>query len=129
MRPKFDDIAGLWKLDGSLRDIYIQNTEALHWDRFDRLLSQYEYTYSLDGALLPFPGARNAMANREGSHLLSIALGGPVINCHFFTALQLELDISPNEVQGPLEHEQILVFGKREIYPTAPRSVVSGQPA
>ncbi|WP_426192980.1 hypothetical protein [Massilia sp. DWR3-1-1] len=110
MRPNFHDVAGLWDCDGSLRDIYVQNTEAVHWDRFDRLLSQYEFTYTFDGMPLPFPGSRGALANREGSHLLSIPLDGTVINCHFFIAQQLELDISAKDVAGPLEHERILAF-------------------
>lgn len=110
MRPNFHDVTGLWDRDGSLRDIYVQNTEAVHWDRFDRLLSQYECTYTFDGMPLPFPGSRSALANCEGSHLLSIPLDGPVINCHFFIVQQLELDISPKEVAGPLEHAWILAF-------------------
>ena len=109
MRPNFNDIAGLWERDGSLRDVYVQNTEAIHWDRFDRLLNQYECTYRFDGAALQFPGSRSVLANREGSHLLSILLDGPVvICCHFFVPEQLELDISPKEVTGFLQHEQVL---------------------
>lgn len=87
----------------------MQNTQAIHWDRFDRLLNQYECTYRFDGAALQFPGSRSVLANREGSHLLSILLDGPVvICCHFFVPEQLELDISPKEVTGFLQHEQVL---------------------
>jgi hypothetical protein len=110
MRPNLHDVAGLWARDGSLRDIYVQNTEEVHWDRFDRLLNHYERTYTFDGVPLPFPGSQSALANREGSHLLSILLGGPVINCHFFIAQQLEPDISPKEVAGPLDHQRVLAF-------------------
>lgn len=111
MRPKFHDVTGLWKRDGSLRDIYVQNTEAVHWDRFDRLLSQYECSYAFDGVAVPFPGSHSVLGNREGSHMLSILLDGPVaICCHFFIAEQLELDISPREVTGPLEHSEVLSF-------------------
>jgi hypothetical protein len=111
MRPNFHDIAGLWERDGSLRDIYVQGAEAAHWDRFDRLLNQYECTYSFDGVALPFPGSRNVLVNREGSHLLSILLNGQVvICCHFFFPEQLELDISPREVTGPLQHQEVLSF-------------------
>lgn len=110
MRPNFHDVAGLWDRDGSLRDIYVQNTKAVHWDRFDQLLSQYKCTYTFDGLPLPFPGSRSALANREGSHLLSILLDGPVINCHFFIPEQLELDISPKEVEESLGHERVLTF-------------------
>lgn len=111
MRPKFHDVAGLWQRDGSLRDIYVQNTEAVHWDRFDRLLSQYECSYTFDGVAVPFPGSRSVLRNREGSHVLSILLNGPVaICCHFFIAEQLELDISPKEITGSSEHEEVLSF-------------------
>lgn len=111
MRPNFDDIAGLWECDGSLRDIYVQNMEALHWNRFDRLLNRYKYTYSFDGKALPFPGSHNVLGNREGSHMLSILLGGSVvICCHFFISEQLELDISPKEVTGEWQHEHVLSF-------------------
>jgi hypothetical protein len=42
---------------------------------------------------------------------LSILLDGPVvICCHFFIPEQLELDISPREVTGPLQHAQVLSF-------------------
>jgi hypothetical protein len=89
----------------------VQGTEAVHWDRFDRLLEQYKCRYSFDGVTLPFPGSRSALANHEGSHSLSILLNGPVvICCHFFTPEQLELDIAPREIAGPLQHEEVLAF-------------------
>ncbi len=111
MRLKFHEVAGLWERDGSLRDIYLQDTEAVHWNRFDQLLSQYECSYTFDGVAAPFPGSHIALGNREGSHLLSIMLGSPVeICCHFFIAEQLELDISPKEITSPMEHEEVLSF-------------------
>jgi hypothetical protein len=114
MKPKFNEVAGLWECDGSLRDIYVQATEAVHWDRFDRLLGQYECSYTFDGVAAPFPGSHRALGNRDGSHVLSILLDGPiVICCHFFIAEQLELDISPAEITGPLEHEEVLSFVER----------------
>jgi hypothetical protein len=110
MRPSFDDVAGFWEHDGSLRDIYVQNTGDLHWVRFDRLLNQYDCKYTVDGMPQPFPGSRSVFANRGASHLLSISVGGPAINCHFFIAEQLELDIDPKEVTGILAHERVLIF-------------------
>lgn len=104
-------MAGLWECDGSLRDIYVQHTEAVHWDRFDRLLGRYEYRYTFDGVAAPFPGSRSALANRDGSHVLSILLRGPVVVCcHFFIPGQIELDLSPKDVTGPLAHDQVLSF-------------------
>ncbi|WP_139110556.1 hypothetical protein [Pseudomonas syringae] len=89
----------------------MQNTEAVHWDRFDQLLSRYKYSYTFDGVAAPFPGSHSVLGNREGSGVLSILLDGPVeICCHFFIAEQLELDISPKEITGPSEHERVLSF-------------------
>jgi hypothetical protein len=111
MRPNFYEVAGLWERDGSLRDIYVQDTEAVHWNRFDQLLSQYKCSYTFDGVAALFPGSHRVLGNRGGSHLLSILLDGPVeICCHFFVAEQLELDISPKEITGQLEHEVVLSF-------------------
>lgn len=111
MKPKFNEVAGLWERDGSLRDIYVQDTDAVHWDRFDQLLGQYKCSYTFDGVVALFPGSNRALENREGSHVLSILLDGPiVICCHFFIAEQLELDISPKEISGPLEHDEVLSF-------------------
>lgn len=104
-------MAGFWDRDGSLRDIYVHDTTATHWERFDRLLIQYKCTYSFDGKIAIFPGSCSALISREGSHLLSIVLDGAVdICCHFFSREQLELDISPGEVTGPLQHDQVLSF-------------------
>ncbi|PIL43733.1 hypothetical protein CR105_17005 [Massilia eurypsychrophila] len=43
--------------------------------------------------------------------MLSILLNGPVeVCCHFFIAEQLELDISPKEITGAIEHDEVLSF-------------------
>lgn len=111
MRPNFHEVAGLWIRDGSLRDIYVQETEAVHWDRFDQLLSHYDCSYTFDGVAAQFPGSHSVLENREGSHGLSILLNGPIrICCHFFIAKQLELDISPEDITGPSAHEEVLSF-------------------
>lgn len=110
MRPNFHDVGGLWDRNGSLRDIYVQNMETVHWERFERMIAECECRYTFDGVPLPFPGTRSVLANRDGSHLLSILLGGPVVNCHFFVAQQLELDVCPKEVAGPAEHDKVLAF-------------------
>ncbi|MYM67023.1 hypothetical protein GTP45_09300 [Pseudoduganella sp. FT55W] len=110
MRPVFDASPYLWADDGSLRDVYIQQMGSKHWERFDSLVSKYELSYSFDGAHAQFPGSQAVFANREGSHLLSVILGQVSVNCHFFVDWQLELDISPREILGPIEHDAVLDF-------------------
>ena len=83
----------------------------MHWNRFDKLLCQYKCSYTFDGLEARFPGSLRVLGNREGSHLLTMLLGRSIkIRCHFFIAGQLELDISPEEITGPSEHEEALSF-------------------
>lgn len=110
MRPVFDTSSYLWADDGSLRDVYIQQMGPKYWERFDLLVSKYELSYSFDGDHAQFPGSQAVFANREGSHLLSVMLGQVSVNCHFFVDWQLELDISPREIFGPIEHDAVLDF-------------------
>lgn len=110
MRPKFDTINALWAIDGSLRDLYVQCMETRHWRLFDTFVHQNEAVYSFDGNLAIFPGSEAAFANREGRHILSLMLSSVSINCHFFVPEQLELDISPREILGTIEHDAVLDF-------------------
>ena len=110
MRPAFDTFPYLWTDDGSLRDVYVQHMGPKQWERFDSLVRKYELAYSFDGSYAQFPGSQTLLANREGSHLLSVMLGQVSVNCHFFVDWQLELDISPREISGPAEHGAVLDF-------------------
>lgn len=110
MRPKFDTINALWRIDGSLRDLYVQSMDLRHWRLFDTFVHQNKSVYSFDGNPAKFPGSEAVFANREGHHILSLMLGSLSINCHFFVPEQLELDISPREVLGTIEHDAVLKF-------------------
>jgi hypothetical protein len=113
MRPIFNASTDLWTDDGSLRDVYVHQIGAQHWERFDSLVRRYEFAYSFDGNQAPFPGSRAIFTNREGSHLLAVMLGQVSVNCHFFVDWQLELDISPREIAGSAEHDAVLEFVER----------------
>jgi hypothetical protein len=110
LRPQFDDIPGLWTCDGSLRDVYIQNIDASDWYKFIAVLEEYPFKYSFDGIELPLPNISDILADRSGSHLLSISVGSVSVNCHFFLKSEIELDISPREIEGQLQHDAVIVF-------------------
>lgn len=110
MPLQFDEVTDLWHGDGSLREVYVHDTGPLHWERFDGLLGNYRLSYRFDGIALPFPGSRQLLANRDGSHLLSVFLHTVSLNCHFFIADQLELDIDPREILGQAEHNAAIAF-------------------
>ena len=86
--------------DGSLRDVYVRNTTIEDWNRFLAYASQQSASYYVDGALLPLHyQASEIFEERDRkARLLAINLGKVVLNCHFFTVDELELDIDPKQV-------------------------------
>ena len=86
--------------DGSLRDVYVRNTAFEDWNRFLAYASLHSTSYSVDGEPRPLP-AQASEIFEEGdrkAHLLAIKFGEVVLNCHFFTVDELELDIDPRQV-------------------------------
>ena len=110
MRPEFANSGDLWIDDGTFRDIYLQNMTPRHWQLFDEFVRQYQSEYSVDGGPAPFPGSAAIFANRRITPLLAVGAGQTTINCHFFSARQLELDVWPREIIGVVEHNAILSF-------------------
>ncbi|WP_374517819.1 hypothetical protein [Undibacterium squillarum] len=43
-------------------------------------------------------------------NLLQIYVAGATVNCHFFITSEIELDISPRDVQSAEVHDEILSF-------------------
>lgn len=87
--------------DGSLRDIYVDSTTEQDWDAFLSFLREGEHplSYSQDGEAAPVPTrASEALRDTSCAHLLSIAVSGVIVNCHFFTADEIELDVAPGDV-------------------------------
>ena len=99
--------------DGSLRDIYIQNVNVEHWERFFDFVrsSCFELRYFRDGeaAQLP-PSAAHILADKSCAHNLTIDVGGVGICCHFFIADEIELDIDPREVTSLSAVDSVLDF-------------------
>ena len=108
--PVIADVPDLWSPDGSLRDVYFVGTTLAHWKSFLTFIRNSTNQYSFDGEATELPSIDEIFGNREGSHLLSVAVSGVSINCHFFIAEEIELDIDPREVQGEKEHEAVLAF-------------------
>lgn len=93
---------GLWCSDGSLRDIYIHNTNIQDWETCLGWAKSYEYSYYFDGEEKNLLDAKSIFSDRSGSHLLKINVGSnPIcINCHFFIVSQIEMDIDPIEIKN-----------------------------
>jgi hypothetical protein len=106
----FRKLSEFWVPDGSLREVYFTDTSLEDWVNFIRFIQGFQHQYSYDHEAQPVWPVEQIFANREAPHLLSINIGGIFINCHFFIAEEIELDIDPREVTGPAQHHAILEF-------------------
>lgn len=97
-------------VDGSLRDIYVQNTTATDWGKFLDLVSSLKTASFRDGEPdnLPTQVAEIFEGTGEASLLLQIDLGKVKLNCHFFTIDEIELDVDPKEVTSQQELDAVI---------------------
>jgi hypothetical protein len=109
-RPAYDEVSGLWEIEGSLRDVYVLQTDLSDWKRFLVFSSRFSCTYTFDGAMSALPEVDSIFLNRDGSHLLRVNLGTATASCHFFVASEIELDLDPREIQSPKAHGEVLAF-------------------
>ena len=102
------ELASLWRRlkheftwDGSLRDLYVERTDLEHWQALLEFLRerQYSVSYQRGGQNEPVPvAAADVFADREKTHVLSITVDGILLNSHFFSPEEIELDIDPREI-------------------------------
>ena len=74
----------LWSQDGSLRDVYFVETTLAHWSSFLNFVGNRTNPYSFDGEAAELPSIEEIFGNRDRHHLLTVAILGVEINCHFF---------------------------------------------
>jgi hypothetical protein len=106
----WQDCAKAFYVDGSLRDIYVRDTRADDWDVFLGAVSSKMTASFVDGEPYPLPTAAKEIfsVNATKSFLLEIRLGQVIINCHFFTEVDIELDIDPSQVTSQAELDSIV---------------------
>ncbi|WP_332851921.1 hypothetical protein [Duganella sp. S19_KUP01_CR8] len=109
-QPSIDELPELWERDGSLRDVYLVGIDFDGWERFIRYASAHQLTYKADGEGAVFPGLGEAFRRVDTSHCLSIWIGDVSVNCHFFQADEIELDVDPGEIIAEAEHMALLEF-------------------
>jgi hypothetical protein len=104
---------GAFKPDGALRDVYVKDTSAKHWSQFHAFLLSggYPLRYSRRGesAALPEDFVR-LIGHRVQGHLLTIDLGGVLLNCHFFLEDEIELDFHPEDVTSAEDLGKVFSF-------------------
>jgi hypothetical protein len=124
---KWEEVRSAFKEDkGTLRDIYVLDTDIDDWQCFFDFLRSGDYLYQFDsnkGSVLP-EKVEDLSADWEGwSPFLKIEVGGLVLNCHCFTEEdEIEFWLDPIKVQSEREAESLFEF-MRDIGQTLKKTV------
>jgi len=94
---------------GALLDIRVFEVMPDDWQKLlDYLSSHYQIVYEEHGQTKPLPRFDEIIKKRETSTAsLKIGLPGLTVNCYFFDANQIEMDILPEEVDSPSKAEVV----------------------
>lgn len=101
----WDDVREWFEPDGSLLDAYVLETTVADWQAFVDLVRSkgWRFTYSEDNQPRRLPHrVENVLARRgEMAVLLQIRpVPEILVNVHFFTDEEIEVDFSREELQG-----------------------------
>lgn len=110
----WEQVRRAFEWDGALRDIYVRGAGIEHWQRaLDALrVSPFPLRYSRSGVEceLPTEAAAAFPPPDQCDRLLSVDLGGPIANAHFFTESEIEFDLDPSELRGQPELDAVVDF-------------------
>ncbi len=113
MNYNWDNINWIFKPDGSLRDIYIQETSLSDWDKLiDILNSEYDLKYFSENKI-DKKEVFKYLQDKTGEiecKTVSISIKNVKINCHFFLIEQIEFDVEPSEIKSKSEFDSLLSF-------------------
>ena len=113
MNYNWENINWIFKPDGLLRDIYIQNTSIEDWGKLiDLLNSEYNLKYFSESKI-DKDEVLKYLKDETGElecRTVSIEIENIKINCHFFLIEQIEFDIEPSEIKTKSDFEKVLSF-------------------
>ena len=119
--PNWDELKqGVYNEDGSLRDIYILDTNKEDWIKWIDFVnntcnliwtaeecSEEESTRFINREFIAERWSRDAL-----STCASIFLGSIQVNCFFFTEDEIENDIDPREIKSIADHQAVITYMK-----------------
>ncbi|GAA4501431.1 hypothetical protein [Pseudaeromonas paramecii] len=109
------DVKKDFEPEGSLRDIYIEDINESVWNLFlsDLLDSGYKicFTHGQQVVALPESFAEIKKLQETEPTTLGIAIeNGIWINCHFFIESEIELDLSPKDIDTESKFKNLVGF-------------------
>ena len=112
--PTWTECSADFAPDGSLRDIYVENTTLSDWDRLLQWVrsSPLAFSFLHEGRPMPLPAAAGDVFALSGTaaSILTIHLGALSLNCHFFSDDEIELDLDPRELTDERAFSALLGF-------------------
>lgn len=112
--PEWSRVSHEFEFDGSWRDIYVLGTTVSDWQLVLDALRNSSFTvvYRQAGRLTDLPSGVLDAFSEPGyaGRLLSVNASGVTLNCHFFTESEIEFDLDPREVAGPVQFNAVLDF-------------------
>jgi hypothetical protein len=102
--------------DGSLRDIYVLNTDLHDWEKALAFLkssgNKLEFSTGDTPASVPENVASIFNHNEIERSLLQIDLGEIILRCHFFSEDEIEFDLDPRNINDGRSFDRLLAFVK-----------------
>lgn len=113
----WSDIQKEFVPDGSLRDIYVFETDLQDWQHFTEFVRSGPWPFRLteNGEELPLSDPAQIFSKRSESTstMLSVFLGAVQLNVHFFCEQEIELDLDPGQVRGEDDLSALVDFMHR----------------
>ncbi|MDH3420082.1 MAG: hypothetical protein OEQ25_15475 [Gammaproteobacteria bacterium] len=109
------EFIGAFYRDGSLRDIYVLDVAAKDWSIFISWCRlNYPLDFFVDGNSAELPSEIEMIWDLRDKQTvrLGLSVGGLLLNCHFFSKHEIELDLSPNDVEFGEDDLKVLQFMK-----------------
>jgi hypothetical protein len=113
---QWNEIKAELEPDGSLRDIYVLDTNISIWEKLltEITLSKYVFKFTHGEIQLDIPSCFSSIKTLQESNptTLTILVNHIKINCHFFVESEIEMDICPSEVNSEDNFNSLIEFLK-----------------
>jgi hypothetical protein len=112
MSVSWAEVSADFERDGSLRDIYVIGANLADWQVVIDTVRRMNPppVFSAGGDVAELPDRAERWFGTELIGTLSFRIGQIDINCHFFSADEIEFDLYPQQVDGPEALEVVQSF-------------------
>lgn len=112
---QWSEIKSEFETDGSLRDIYVEDIDPSIWNSFISEVkhSNYKVEFSHGDDEIELPVDLDTIKSMQQTNPTTLYIWLPEgiqLNCHFFVDTEIELDVSPHDIQSENSYIQLVSF-------------------